>query len=1177
MLTEPLSALPETREILSRLRDRSCPVAIGGLSPVHKAHLAAFLRAKTGRPVLLLCPDELEAARLRGDMAALAGEEALLLRGRDFTFYPVETVSREWERERIPVLSRMLEDTAGLVVASVDAVLQRAIAPNALRAAGVTLSPGAALSPDVLVQALLAGGYRRCDIVEGAGQFARRGGIADIYPASGDGPVRVEFFGDEIDTVNAMDLATQRRGAPLERVTVLPCMETLAQTAPGGIEALLAAIPHAEDAERLREQGYLATIDRYMALVSPELYTALDYLPRKTIVLLSEQPRLRERLKNLMWQRAQDVETLLEQGILTPALLGKEGNPLMGGDETDLWRTLERFDVLHVDTFLANEYPLRPHAMLNVAAKQLPGFGASLETAAGDIRHYLDGGSTVVVLAENAHRAGILEDMLRDRGIPAQQVTIGEALPDSLLPKSIACIAVGALSAGMEYPALKLAVLTEGQFTPGRSSPVRTRKPAAGRGRADTPRSNRKRLSSYSDLAPGDWVVHEHHGVGRFERIATLEVDGLSRDYIQLGYAGTDCLYVPVTQLHLVSKYIGQHAAIDDGEGGGRGPKLSRLGGAEWQRSKAKAKAAAKELAKGLIALYAERQRRVGFAFPGDGDWQMAFEERFEYDETADQIRSAREIKEDMENASPMDRLLCGDVGFGKTEVALRAVMKCILGGKQAAILVPTTVLAQQHFLTAARRFAGYPVRVEVISRFRTPAQMKDVLRRLPLGQVDLIIGTHRLLQKDVRFKSLGLLIVDEEQRFGVSHKERLKEMARQVDVLTLTATPIPRTLNMALSGIRDMSVLEEAPRDRYPVQTFVLEHDPGLLADAIRREVGRGGQAYYLHNRVETIDRTAALLQEELEGVSVGVAHGQMREDELAEVMRAVTDGEISVLVCTSIIETGIDIPNVNTLIIEDADRLGLAQLHQIRGRVGRSNRRAYAYLTYRRDKILSEAATRRLSAVREFAEFGAGFKLAMRDMEIRGAGNVLGAEQSGHMMSVGYDMYLKLLEEAVLEEQGGAPPAAECTADLPVKAGIGSDYIAHAGLRMDYYRRIAAITEEDEASDMRDELIDRFGDLPAGADNLIRIARLRAEAARLGITDISVKNGRLVLKLHNPDFARISMLCAVPAYRGKVLFSAGDRPALTVKAPPGGMSSSGSPALDFAWATVEQLMQLG
>ncbi|MDR1736835.1 MAG: transcription-repair coupling factor [Oscillospiraceae bacterium] len=1152
-LLAPLNALPEVGEILSRLRGGGCPVALGGLSGVHKAHLAAFLHAELNRPVLVVCPDELEAARVRADIAALGAEGAMLLRDRDFTFYPVETVSREWEQARIPVLRACMTLPCPVTVAAVDAVIQRAIPPGVLREVSLALRPNMEISPEKLTQVLLSGGYRRSEIVEGVGQFARRGGIMDIFPPGEASPVRVEFFGDEIDTLSHIDLSTQRRSDALELAEILPCMETLAHTAPGGLEALAAAIPRAEDAERLREQGHLATIDRYMALISPETHTFLDYLPRRAVVLLSEQTRLRERLKNLLWQRAQDIESLLEQDILSPALLGDNGD-FMGTDEEGLWRALERYDVIHLDTFLAPNYPLRPHALLNVTAKQLPSYGASLDTAAGDIRHYLDGESAVWVLTPTAHRAAVLEEMLRERGIAVSRAQADRGDPPV---SGTAVIGVGALSAGMEYPALRLAVLTEGQA----AAPRR-----AAQGKSTVPRSNRKRLASYTDLAPGDLVVHEHHGIGRFAGITQMTVDGIKRDYIQLRYAGTDSLYVPVTQLHLVSKYIGQHAE----EGEGRGPKLNKLGGAEWQRSKSRAKAAAKELAQGLIALYAERKRLTGHAFSPDGDWQMAFEEQFEYTETDDQLRCADEIKRDMESEWPMDRLLCGDVGFGKTEVALRAVMKCILDGKQAALLVPTTVLAQQHFVTAVRRFAGYPVRVDVLSRFRTPAQVKNTLKLLRAGQIDLVIGTHRILQKDVQFKNLGLLIVDEEQRFGVSHKERLKEIARRIDVLTLTATPIPRTLNMALSGIRDMSVLEEAPRDRYPVQTFVLEHDYGFLADAIRREVSRGGQVYYLHNRVETIDRAAARLGQLLEGVSVGVAHGQMKEDELAEIMRATGEGEISVLVCTTIIETGIDIPNVNTLIIEDADALGLAQLHQIRGRVGRSNRHAYAYLTYRRGKVLSEVATRRLSAVREFAEFGSGFKLAMRDMEIRGAGNVLGAEQSGHMISVGYDMYLKLLEEAVIEEQGGKPVMPECSADLPVEAGIGSGYISHAGLRMDYYRRIAAVTEEEEARDMRDELIDRFGDLPAGVENLIRIARLRAEAAALGVTDISFKNARLLLKLQNPDFAKISMLCAVPEYRGRVLFSAGDTPGLTIKTLPG------QGALDAAWAAVTAMGKL-
>jgi transcription-repair coupling factor (superfamily II helicase) len=637
-------------------------------------------------------------------------------------------------------------------------------------------------------------------------------------------------------------------------------------------------------------------------------------------------------------------------------------------------------------------------------------------------------------------------------------------------------------------------------------------------------------------------VVHEHHGVGRFAGIVQMDVDGLKRDYIKLAYSGADMLYVPVTQLHLVAKYIGGREESV--------AKLNKLGGTEWVKAKAKAKAAAKELAAGLVKLYAERKRREGFAFPADDDWQSGFEDAFEYEETEDQLRCAAEIKKDMQVKTPMDRLLCGDVGFGKTEIALRAVMKCVLGGKQAAMLVPTTVLAQQHGQTAARRFAGYPVRVDVLSRFCTAAQTSDVKKRLRSGHLDFVIGTHKLLQKDLKFANLGLLVVDEEQRFGVTHKERLKELARQVDVLTLTATPIPRTLHMALSGIRDMSNIDEAPRNRTPVQTYVLEYDRGLIHDAARREVGRGGQVYYLHNRVETIDRVAAELANALPEVTVAAAHGQMKEAELSDIMRRVVDGEIQILVCTTIIEAGLDIPNVNTLIIEDADKLGLAQLHQIRGRVGRSNRRAFAYLTYRRGKVLADIAAKRLAAIREFAEFGSGLKIALRDLEIRGAGNLLGAEQSGHMMSVGYEMYLRLLEEAVLEEQGvQAKPRIDCFADLPVQAGLPEKYIAHAGIRMDFYRRIAAVTTPDEASDMIDELIDRFGDLPEMTHTLLRVALVRAAASKAGITELAQKGGRLLAKLPQPDFTRVAKVCGSKDYKGRVLFSAGSDPHLSLK----------------------------
>ena len=578
--------------------------------------------------------------------------------------------------------------------------------------------------------------------------------------------------------------------------------------------------------------------------------------------------------------------------------------------------------------------------------------------------------------------------------------------------------------------------------------------------------------------------------------------------------------------------------------------KLSKMGGTEWARTRSRAKSAAKDMAKKLIALYAQRQRLPGYAFSPDSEWQNEFEENFGYTETDDQLRCVAEIKKDMEAAVPMDRLLCGDVGFGKTEVALRAVMKCVLDGKQAAILVPTTVLAQQHYQTALQRFFGFPVNIAVLSRFKTGGQTAKTLADIASGKCDLVIGTHRLLSKDVRFKNLGLLVVDEEQRFGVSHKEHIKELSEGVDVLTLSATPIPRTLNMAMSGIRDMSTLEEPPEDRLPVQTFVMEHDWGVIADAIRREIQRGGQVYYLHNRIDDIERTAKRLTELLEDVTVAVAHGQMDKTMLANVMENVANGQIQVLVCTTIIETGIDIPNVNTLIIEDADHLGLAQLHQIRGRVGRSTRRASAYLTFRRDKVLTEVAEKRLNAIRDFAQFGSGFKIAMRDLEIRGAGNLLGAEQSGHMIDVGYDMYMKLLSEAVLEARGIQPPQrADCSADLAVAANIPDRYIPASEQRMDIYRRIALIRSEEEADDLTDELIDRFGDPPPGVNALVHVALLRGEAGRAGITDISQKQGYLRFTVKDFDMEKVSALYAMPQYKGRLKVEAGSKPCLSLR----------------------------
>ena len=893
-----------------------------------------------------------------------------------------------------------------------------------------------------------------------------------------------------------------------------------------------------EDRERLAASTAFPAMDRYIALIYPVMATAADYFPEDAVVVLSESPRVAERGKSYLWQLGEDAKALMERGELA-------------GELADFARTFEEltevladWPVCYLDAFTSSRYPQRPRTLLNLLTKQLPSYGASLETAVSDLAHYVSDGFRTVVLVSSEQRALNLQALLRE-----QKMTTAVDFQLHELPGyGKAVIAVGGLTAGMEYPVGRFAVLTEGQSLLGKK-------------RRSKPVTNRQKLGSYADLSPGDLVVHEHHGVGRFLEMTKMTVDGVQKDYVKIAYAGADVLYVPATQLDLVSKYIGS------GEDAQETRKLSRLGGTDWEKAKTRAKKAVKDLAKGLIQLYAERQRQPGFAFSPDSPWMKEFEDEFEYAETDDQLRCIAEIKQDMEQARPMDRLLCGDVGYGKTEVAFRAIMKCVLDGKQAAILVPTTVLARQHYLTAKQRFAKYPVEIDVVSRFRTQTQMKDTLRRLEQGGIDLLIGTHRLFQKDVKFKDLGLLVIDEEQRFGVQHKEKLKELSKQVDVLTLSATPIPRTLNMALSGIRDMSTLEEPPMDRQPVQTYVLEHDWGVLSDAMRRELERGGQVYYLHNRVETITRTAARIKEMLgEDVAVAVAHGKMSQEELNDVMTRMSDGEVDVLVCTTIIETGIDIANANTLIIEDADHMGLAQLHQIRGRVGRSTRRAYAYLTYRRGKVLTEVASKRLGAIREFAEFGSGFKIAMRDLEIRGAGNVLGPEQSGFLLSVGYDMYLKLLEEAVLEERGEKPERpTECAADLSVAASIPDRYVPSPEQRMDLYRRIAAIRSEADADDVMDELIDRYGDPPRTVNNLISVALLRADAARNGISQIDQKGANLNFYLDQFDLQRVSALCGLEKYRSRLLFSAGERPYLALRL------KKGEDALKFGRKLVE------
>ena len=1128
-----LKTIPEYRTLLDAIsQDQSA--AITGIGQINRSHIIAGLHHDGARPLVLVCQDEMAAKRLQEELKCFLGQTIPFLPSRELTLYDTAVVSRSWEQKRLRQLYELASGKTPIQILSWDALSQRTMPKQILLQAAFTLAVGQEYDMDELLARLSGAGYSRCGMVEGPGQFALRGGILDVFSPAADRPFRAEFFGDELDTMGYFDPDSQRRTENVDSVLVLPVGETQPRLHPEGIQGLcrdISALIARQKRRKTVNESLIQTLerdlekyenniqnpasDRYMALIYPEFATALDFIPSDAIIVLCDQNSLRRRAHSRVEETGMQLDSLLQGGILAGELC----------DFTCQWEdfcsSLEGRTVVYMDAFGGTSYPEenRPKHLLPVTAKQLPGYGGSLDTAASDLAHYQKQEFSTLVLCGTRRRAELLQELLREKNLSAFL-----CIPLDILPKpGQILLTEGTLPFGMEYPDQKIAVLTEGQLI-AKSEPKRKVKKTA---------TNRQKLNSFTDLTPGDLVVHENYGIGRFISMERIKVDGAIKDYIKIAYQGSDTLFIPATQLDMVSKYIG-------GGGEDANVKLNKIGSDAWQKTKAKARKAAKDMAGELIKLYAARKRQQGFAFAADSPWQKEFEDNFPYPETDDQLRCIADIKHDMESPIPMDRLLCGDVGFGKTEVALRAVMKAVMDGKQVAILVPTTVLAQQHYQTAVSRFRGFPVNIDVLSRFRSAKEQQRTVQNLRSGSVDLIIGTHKLLQKSIEFKDLGLLIVDEEQRFGVSHKERLKEISQGVDVLTLSATPIPRTLNMALSGIRDMSTLEEPPADRYPVQTFVMEHNNAVIDDAIRREVERGGQVYYLHNRTESIDRCASGLQKRIPGLRVAVAHGQMGEDALGDVMTAMADGEIQVLVCTTIIETGLDIPNANTLIIENADRFGLSQLHQLRGRGGRSTRHAYAYFTYKPDKNLTEIAEKRLSAIRDFAEFGSGFKIAMRDLEIRGAGNLLGAEQSGHMMSVGYDMYLKLLDEAVLEERGEKAKEPDCTADLNVTANVDPDYVSRGEERMDLYRRMAAIRSQEDADDLLDEIIDRYGDPPRGVLNLIDIALLRAQARQVGIKDIRQKAGDVLFTLTFMDFEGISALCADPDYKSRLQFLA-------------------------------------
>ena len=1121
-----MDGMVEYRQMKEALQQGRVPISVSGASASHKTHIIASLTAQLDKPALVIVPDESTAIRFTADLSVLLGERVLHFPARDYVLLDVDGASGEFEHQRLGVLSELLQGTARVVVASAESACERTIPKETLKDSILTIDMDGSYDQEQVVKKLVAMSYQCRDQVEGICQSARRGGILDIFPPDRSEPVRIEFWDDEIDTMSTFQVDTQRRQDSIEQVTIPPAREVLYQS-PQKLADLLRQQMAAQkgkagvqvkehlqrDIERLEGGLNPVSIDRYLPILyQPQ--TIFDYFEADALAFLCEPVSCKENFANAMAQHHEDVKMLMEQGILF------RGCSVYYDDFTELCRKFCRCQSVMMDTFTRSLSDVPVRELVQLSASQLSTWSGEYAILKDDIEDYMKTGFCCVIFAGTPRGAQALtEDLQKD--FSAQLV---RDVP-SIDPGRI-YVLEGTLSAGMEYPQLKLAVISHAKTGSSRKKPAKAKKGG---------------IKNISDLNVGDYVVHVSHGIGIFEGIVKRDIHGVVKDYIKIRYAGSDMLFVPVTQLDLVTKYIGgkEDSVV----------KLNKLNSAEWAKTRARVKKAVKDMADELIKLYAKREAAQGYAFGPDTDWQNDFERRFPYDETDDQLRCIREIKDDMEKPSPMDRLLCGDVGFGKTEVAIRAAFKCVMDGKQCAVLVPTTILAWQHYQTFRKRMEGFPVKVDILSRFRTPREQEQVLEELRRGQVDIVVGTHRLVQKDVKFKDLGLCIIDEEQRFGVKHKESFKEMRNNVDVLTLSATPIPRTLNMAMSGIRDMSTIEEAPQDRQPVQTYVMEHDWGILVQAISKELRRGGQVFYLHNRVDTIDRCAATIQQFLPDATVVVAHGKMSEEQLSKVWKRLLDHEIDILVCTTIIETGVDVSNCNTLIIEDADRLGLSQLYQIRGRVGRSSRRAFAYLTVTKGKALTDVATKRLEAIREFTTFGSGFRIAMRDLEIRGAGNILGAQQHGHMEAVGYEMYLKMLSEAVAVAKGEKPEVqnTECLVDIRIGAHIPEDYIESLPQRIDIYKKIASVENEKDASDIIDELIDRFGTPPEAVKGLVDVSLLRNMAAGLGIREISQRTDSLLFYPETVDMQAASRLAA--GLKGRVMLNAGAKPYLAVK----------------------------
>ena len=1164
VFANPLVDLAEYTDMKQDLDQGKGPVQVSGVTDSQKVHVMHEL-SKDNPWRLVVTYDDTRAKEIFDDFSYFE-PNTWLYPARDLLFYSSDIHGNLLTRQRMQVFKHLLEDEGGVVVTTVDGLMDHLLPLSRIKESCLNIMVGQTLDMEEIKHLLTGMGYERMGQVDGMGQFSVRGGILDVFPLTEEVPVRIELWGDEVDSIRSFDAESQRSIQQMDEVTIYPAAELILtkehieegilrleadekkqekafrdQKKPEEAQRIRRAV--GELVESLKEGFDVQTLDAYIRYFCKDTVSFLDYMKevgaKVTLVssgaagkasekkqaaglalILDEPQRMKEKAETVETEFRESMSHRLEQGYILPGQAD-----LLFASKTVLAECHTPYSIFM--TGLDQRLPgMTPKAKYSLTGKNLNSYQNSFEILIKDLTKWKKDGYRVVLLSASRTRASRLAGDLREYDLRA---FCPEDAGRPVAPGEI-MVTYGKLHKGFEYPLIKFVVITEGDMF-GVEKRKKKRKKYNYEG---------KKISSFSELSVGDYVVHESHGLGIYKGIEKIEQDHVIKDYIKVEYGDGGNLYLPATRLEGIQKYAGADAKV---------PKLNKLGGTEWTKTKTKVRTAVREIAKELVELYAARQDAEGFQYGPDTVWQKEFEEMFPYDETDDQLTAIDDTKRDMESKKIMDRLICGDVGYGKTEIALRAAFKAVQEEKQVVYLVPTTILAQQIYNTFVQRMKDFPVRVDMMSRFRTPGEMKKTVEGLKKGYVDIIVGTHRVLSKDVQFKNLGLLIVDEEQRFGVTHKEKIKQMKQNVDVLTLTATPIPRTLHMSLIGIRDMSVLEEPPVDRVPIQTYVMEYNDEMIREAIHRELGRGGQVYYVYNRVNNIDEVANHVASLVPDANVAFAHGQMNEHQLEKIMLDFINGEIDVLVSTTIIETGLDIPNANTMIIQDADRLGLSQLYQIRGRIGRSNRTSYAFLMYKRDKMLKEDAEKRLQAIREFTELGSGIKIAMRDLEIRGAGNILGAEQHGHMEAVGYDLYCKMLNEAVIALKGGQEEEEtfETVVDCDIDAFIPDGYIKNEYLKLDVYKRISAIETDDEYMDMQDELIDRFGDIPKSVDNLLRVAELKALAHRAYVTEVDINTQEIRIELYPKAKLDVTGIPALIAeYKTALRFAQGEKPVL-------------------------------